>query len=126
MGEKGLGLQSSFAQEQGAIAVDLTPESLYLAGGALLFALGLHALVVRRHLVLKVLALNVMGSGVFMVLLALAARGGAQPDAVPHDLVLTGIVVAVSATAFALALILRVKAVTGRAYLPERNGDDPA
>lgn len=99
---------------------------LYLIGGAALFALGLYALVVRRHLVLKVLALNVMGSGVFMVLLALAARGGAQPDAVPHALVLTGIVVAVSATAFALALILRVKAVTGRAYLPDRNGDDPA
>jgi multicomponent Na+:H+ antiporter subunit C len=93
--------------------------SLYLTGGAILFALGLHALVVRRHLVLKVLAVNVMGSGVFMVLLAAAARGGGDPDPVPHALVLTGIVVAVSATAFALALILRVKAVTGSARLPD-------
>jgi len=106
--------------------VELTPESLYLLGGAILFALGLHALVARRHLVIKVLALNVMGSGVFMVLLALAARGGAEPDPVPHALVLTGIVVAVSATAFALALILRVKAVTGRPYLPDHDGDGPA
>lgn len=99
--------------------VELTPESLYLVGGALLFGLGAHALVVRPHLLLKVLAVNVMGSGVFMVLLASAARGGAEPDPVPHALVLTGIVVAVSATAFALALILRVKAVTGVARLPD-------
>jgi multicomponent Na+:H+ antiporter subunit C len=106
--------------------VELTPESLYLVGGALLFALGLYALVVRRHLVLKVLAVNVMGSGVFMVLLALAARGGREPDPVPHALVLTGIVVAVSATAFALALILRVKAVTGRPYLPDQDRDGTA
>jgi multicomponent Na+:H+ antiporter subunit C len=100
--------------------------SLYLAGGAALFALGLYALVARRHLLLKVLALNVMGSGVFMVLLALAARGGAEPDPVPHALVLTGIVVAVSATAFALALILRVKAVTGQPTLPDHSGDGSA
>jgi multicomponent Na+:H+ antiporter subunit C len=93
--------------------------SLYLIGGAVLFALGLHALVARAHLILKVLAVNVMGSGVFMVLLAAAARGGGGPDPVPHAMVLTGIVVAVSATAFALALILRVKAVTGAARLPD-------
>jgi multicomponent Na+:H+ antiporter subunit C len=97
---------------------------LYLTGGAILFALGLHALVVRQHLVLKVLAVNVMGSGVFMVLLAAAARGGGEPDPVPQALVLTGIVVAVSATAFALALILRVKAVTGKARLPEADRED--
>lgn len=106
--------------------VALTSESLYLIGGAALFALGIHALVVRRHLVLKVLALNVLGSGVFMTLLALAARRGAEPDVVPQALVLTGIVVAVSATAFALALILRVKAVTGQPYLPEHDRDGPA
>ena len=97
--------------------------SLYLIGGAILFGLGLHALVVRPHLVLKVLAVNVMGSGVFMVLLAAAAGGEGDPDPVPHALVLTGIVVAVSATAFALALILRVRAVTGHARLPDRDGD---
>ena len=97
--------------------------SLYLIGGAVLFALGLHALVARTHLILKVLAVNVMGSGVFMTLLAAAARGGGDPDPVPHALVLTGIVVAVSATAFALALILRVKAVTGAARLPDGDGE---
>jgi len=46
-----------------------------------------------------------MGAGVFHVLVAVAYRGlDAAPDPVPQALVLTGIVVAVSATALALAL----------------------
>jgi multicomponent Na+:H+ antiporter subunit C len=41
---------------------------------------------------------------------AIAYRGPAQaPDALPHALVLTGIVVAVSATALALALGRRLR-----------------
>jgi multicomponent Na+:H+ antiporter subunit C len=71
----------------------------------------------------KILALNILGSGVFMLLTALARRsGGAEPDPVPHAMVLTGIVVAVSATAFALALARRVREHTDRPYLAE---DDP-
>ncbi len=86
--------------------------------GVGLFSLGLHALIVHAHLLRKILALNVMGSGIFLVLVALSRRtGGAQPDAVPHAMVITGIVVAVSATALALTLMLRVTAETGRAEL---------
>jgi len=52
-----------------------------------------------------------MGAGVFMLLIAVAYRGpGLPPDPVPHALVLTGIVVAVSATALALALVRRLHA----------------
>jgi multicomponent Na+:H+ antiporter subunit C len=94
-----------------------------LAGGAL-FCVGLHALLVYPSLVRKVLALNVMGSGVFLVLVSLAYRGGGSPaDPVPHAMVLTGIVVAVSATALALVLAARVQAATGRLELPEGDGD---
>ncbi len=93
---------------------------LYALVGAGLFFLGLYALIVHAHLLRKILAINVMGSGVFLVLVALAARTGeAAPDPVPHAMVITGIVVAVSATALALALALRVQAETGRAELPE-------
>lgn len=93
--------------------------TLYSLAGLALFGIGLHALIVRAHLVTRILALNVMGTGVFMVLIAMAARD-ASPDPVPHALVLTGIVVTVSATALALVLTLRVRAATGRAELPER------
>jgi multicomponent Na+:H+ antiporter subunit C len=93
---------------------------LYALMGVALFSIGLYGLLAHAHLLRKVLALNFMGSGVFAVFVATAWRGPqVSPDPVPHALVLTGIVVAVSATAFALALIRRVHAETGRAYLPE-------
>jgi multicomponent Na+:H+ antiporter subunit C len=93
---------------------------LYALTGAGLFTLGLHALIVHAHLLRKILAINIMGSGVFLILVALGGRTpGAVPDVVPHAMVITGIVVAVSATALALALVLRVQAATGKAELPE-------
>jgi multicomponent Na+:H+ antiporter subunit C len=84
---------------------------LYALAGAALFALGLYALIVRAHLLRKILGFNVMGSGVFLVLVGLAQRDG--PDPVPQAMVLTGIVVAVSATALALILMRRLYALTG-------------
>ncbi len=92
----------------------------YALVGVGLFSLGLYALIIHAHLLRKVLAINVMGSGVFLALVALATRtGDAQPDAVPHAMVITGIVVAVSATALALTLMLKLTAETGRAKLPD-------
>ena len=91
---------------------------LYALVGMGLFTLGLYALIIHPHLLRKILAINVMGSGVFLVLVALAKRTPGV-DPVPHAMVITGIVVAISATALALALMLRVKAETGRAELPE-------
>ena len=93
---------------------------LYALLGVGLFTLGLHALIVHAHLLRKILAINVMGSGVFLVLVALGGRTlGVPPDPVPHAMVITGIVVAISATALGLALMLQVQAKTGRTRLPE-------
>lgn len=94
---------------------------LYALLGVGLFVLGLYALIVHAHLLRKILAINVMGTGVFLVLVALAARHpDAVPDPVPHAMVITGIVVAVSATALALILMLKVHAVTGEKQLSDR------
>ncbi len=99
----------------------MNPAFLYALVGTGLFTLGLYALIIHPHLLRKILAINVMGSGVFLVLVALATRTqGAMPDPVPHAMVLTGIVIAISATALGLALMLRVRAETGRAELPEQ------
>ncbi|MGD2074994.1 MAG: NADH-quinone oxidoreductase subunit K [Gammaproteobacteria bacterium] len=85
-------------------------ETLYGLSGAALFALGLRGALLHRHLLGRVLAINVCGAGVFLVLVALAYRGPTlAPDPVPQALVLTGIVVAVSATALALALGRRLR-----------------
>lgn len=98
--------------------------TLYALAGIALFGLGLHGLIARAQLVTRILALNVMSAGVFMLLIAIAARGD-SPDPVPHALVLTGIVVAVSATALALVLVVRVQAVTRRAALAESESMEP-
>lgn len=93
---------------------------LYALVGIGLFCIGLHGLVAREHLLRKILALNVMGGGAFLVLVAVAYRNrDAVPDPVPQAMVLTGIVVAVSATAFALALARRIHALRGDARLDD-------
>jgi len=84
-----------------------------------LVLIGLYGLVRSHHGLQQLLSINVMGSGVFMLLLALAARHApadavpqalvlAPADAVPQALVLTGIVVAISALALGLALLRRL------------------
>jgi multicomponent Na+:H+ antiporter subunit C len=94
--------------------------TLYLLLGAALFSLGLFALVAHANLLRKVIALNVMGGAVFLMLAAIAAGDRtAEPDPVPHAMILTGIVVAVSVTAFALALVRRLHAETGHTSLHE-------
>lgn len=83
----------------------MTSVIIYALTGVLLLSVGLSGVFFCGHALRKILAVNVAGSGVFLVLVALARREpGGEPDAVPHALVLTGIVVAVSATAVALAL----------------------
>lgn len=92
----------------------------YALIGVALFILGVYGLLACEHLLRKILALNIMGSGVFLFLVAVAyRRPGAEPDPVPHAMVLTGIVVAVSATALALALTRRVH------VLAEQDPTDP-
>ena len=87
----------------------MTAHLLYGGAGILLFVLGVWSFLVHEALLRKVIALNVMGSGVFPLLIAIAERGSLPPDPVPHALVLTGIVVAVSATALALAMGRRLE-----------------
>ncbi len=93
---------------------------LYALTGVMLFGLGTYALMIHTHLIRKILAINIMGSGIFLLLVAVARRdSGLMPDPVPHAMVLTGIVVAVSATALTLTLARHIHTETGRTSLPE-------
>lgn len=91
----------------------------YALVGVGLITIGLLGLVLHRHLLRRVLALNVTSSGVFLIFVALARRSETLPDPVPHAMILTGLVVSVSATALALVLISRVQRLHGRPELPE-------
>lgn len=82
----------------------MTPTLFYLGLGILLWLLGLHGVLCLRDPLRRIIAINVMGSGVFLVLIALARRS-LPVDPVLVALVVTGLVVAVSATALALRLV---------------------
>lgn len=103
----------------------MTPPMLYAVAGAFVFMLGFFGVAARAHLFWKVFAVNVMGSGVFLILIGAPARlVPDQADPVPQAMVLTGIVVAVGATAVALGMALRVVARTGRPLLRDE-GEPP-
>lgn len=99
---------------------------LYVLVAAALFGMGVHGLMVAGHLLRKVLSLNLLGVAVFLMLVALGGRGGGPTDAVPQALVLTGIVVAVSATAFALALLVALYRCSGEVSLDADETDADA
>ena len=87
---------------------------------AALVGVGLYGLIIHPHPLRKILAFNLIGSGVFLLFGVVARRGAAAGlggDPVPQALVITGIVVAFSATALAIALLLRLFRQTGQATL---------
>ena len=87
---------------------------------AALVGVGLYGLIVVPHPLRKILSFNVIGSGVFVLFGAVAKRGAAAGwggDPVPQALLITAIVVAFSATALAVALVVRLITVTDSASL---------
>ena len=99
----------------------MTGGMLFALTGIALFALGVAGVVLIDHLLRRILAFNLMGSGAFLVLVGLAQRNDVA-DPVPQAMVLTGIVVSVAAAALALAMTRKYHALTGRLELPE-DGD---
>ncbi len=99
-----------------------------LAGltGAALIGLGIYGLLVLAHPLRKLVAFNLLGSGVFLMFGILARKGaaaGLAADPVPQAMVITGIVVAFSATALAVALLLRLFETSGKATIdPDEPG----
>jgi multicomponent Na+:H+ antiporter subunit C len=93
---------------------------------AALVGLGLYGVITNPQPLHKILAFNLIGNGVFLLFGAIARRGagaGFGGDPVPQALLITGIVVAFSATALAVALLLRLFQATGSATLV---GEQPA
>ena len=99
----------------------------YEAAAVILSGIGLTNLLLQRNLIKKIIGLNIMDTAVYLFLAAKGyVEGRAAPilisngsggwlnssalyvNPVPAGLVLTGIVVSVSVTAFALALTLKV------------------
>jgi multicomponent Na+:H+ antiporter subunit C len=104
----------------------MSPTTLYGLCGAALVGIGLYGLLTDARLLRKIIAFNLVGSGVFLLFGVVARRGagaGLGGDPVPQALVITGIVVAFSATALAVAVLLRLHEVGGGATLDDDAGD---
>ena len=94
----------------------MTGATLFGLMGAALVGAGLYGAIVQPEPLRKVLALNLLGGGLFVIFGAIARRGaaaGLAADPVPQALVITGIVVAFAATAVGVALLLRLFELTG-------------
>jgi multicomponent Na+:H+ antiporter subunit C len=115
----------------------MTPAFLAGLVGAAVVGLGFYGLIVDPQPLRKLLAFNLIGSGVFLIFGIVARRGAAagfQFDPLPQAMVITGIVVAFAASALAVALILRLSETSGRVTLdpdawtkpdePGAKGDD--
>lgn len=82
---------------------------IYGLAGILLFTFALRVALSQVAFLRRILAINVAGAGIFLIFISAAYKGAELPaDPVPHALVLTGIVVAFSATALAIALARRL------------------
>jgi multicomponent Na+:H+ antiporter subunit C len=111
----------------------MSSATLFGLCGAALVGLGLFGLIVHPQPLRKLLAFNLLGGGVFLLFGVIARRGAAAgmgSDPIPQALVITGIVVAFSATALAVALLLQLFHETGQVTLrsdaPTRAPEDGA
>ncbi|MBS4031831.1 MAG: cation:proton antiporter subunit C [Clostridiales bacterium] len=89
-----------------------------------LFCIGIYTILSRSNLMKKIIGINIMGNAIFLLLIAAAnIRGGIAPivphggelpegvyyvNPLPAALVLTGIVVSLSVTAFALSIVVKL------------------
>ncbi|MCK7473298.1 MAG: NADH-quinone oxidoreductase subunit K [Rhodopseudomonas palustris] len=100
-------------------AAAMTAVTLFGLCGAALVGLGLYGLIVLPGALRRIVAFNLLGSGVFLLFGVIARRGGGVigetgSDPVPQALIITGLVVAFAATALAVALLRRLLQETGR------------
>ena len=99
---------------------------LFGLAAAALVGLGLYGLIVHPEPLRKILAFNLLGSGVFVLFGVIARRGavvGTGADPVPQAIVITAIIVAFAASALAIGLLLRLRQTTGDIAPP--TGDGP-
>ena len=119
--------------------IDLLATRWAYATFVLLMVTGLYMMIANENLVKKVIGVNLFQTAVFLFFIASAYVAGGSPPIVPaeggggpyvsplpHVIVLTAIVVGVSLTAVALALIVRIHEEYGtvdESVLREVSGD---
>lgn len=99
--------------------IEIIFQNLYYFVSIALLLIGLYAMIAKKNLIKKIMGLNIFSTSVLLFLVAMGYREGGAPPIVadnvelyvnplPHTLVLTGIVVALALTSFALVLIINI------------------
>ncbi|MBS4031057.1 MAG: cation:proton antiporter subunit C [Clostridiales bacterium] len=96
-------------------------QNSYYFFAIILFIIGFHTMLSHNNLIKKVIGMNIMDTSIFLFFVAIGyVNGGRAPilepgvpytayvNPLPSALILTGIVVAVSVTAYALSLIVKL------------------
>ncbi|MBS3901642.1 MAG: NADH-quinone oxidoreductase subunit K [Dethiobacter sp.] len=92
-----------------------------------LFCIGIYAILSQANLMKKIIGINIMVNAIFLLLISSGnIRGGIAPlqevglsteqlyvNPLPAALVLTGIVVSLSVTAFALSIVVKINEYYG-------------
>lgn len=105
----------------------------YETAAIILFGIGFATLLLHNNMIKKIIGMNVMDTAVFLFFIAKGYIDGKEApiivngykgvhayiNPIPTGLMLTGIVVAVSTTAFALALTIRLFQAYGTIELDE-------
>jgi len=85
--------------------------TLFGLGASGLVGIGLYGFIIQPEPLRKLLAFNLLGSGVFLLFGVIARRGAAAGmggDPIPQAIVITGIIVAFAGSALAVGLLLRL------------------
>ncbi len=102
--------------------MDILLTNYFETGAIILFGVGFATLMLHRNLIKKIIGMNIMDTAIFLFFIAKGyIKGKEAPiitdsfkgvsnyiNPVPSALMLTGIVVAVTTTAFALALTIKL------------------
>lgn len=95
-------------------------QNSYYFFAILLFIIGFHTMLTHNNLIKKIMGMNIMETSIFLFFVSIGyVRGGRAPilepgttasyiNPLPTALILTGIVVAVSVTAYSLSLIVKL------------------
>jgi multicomponent Na+:H+ antiporter subunit C len=103
-------------------AFNLFVANVHFLGAVIIFVIGLYMVIAHPNLMKRIIGINIMSSAVFYFFVAIGNISGGEvpivnPEALtpalfinplPSALILTGIVISVSITVYALALIIKI------------------
>lgn len=103
-------------------AFELIVANVHFLGAVIIFVIGLYMVIAHANLIKRIIGINIMSSAVFYFFVAIGnISGGSVPivdpnlitpvryiNPLPSALILTGIVISVSFTVYALALVIKI------------------